>query len=176
MQVTYNFVKPIAGGGLGDCKIGIVELAGTYVTGGVDLGIKEEPLFMFASDGYGATFASGKIKITSAGGSSGGEVVIPEQTVSGVSVQVTGTTVSGVEFTNEQAIQGAVDGSTATIAIGDADVSGSVVVPDLTGSASVTIPSQTVSVTGSSSAQAGEIANGTSVAGLKILFVIKGSY
>jgi len=50
------------------------------------------------------------------------------------------------------------------------------VVPDLTGSASVTIPTQTVSVTGSSSVSAGEIANGTSVAGLKILFVIKGSY
>lgn len=153
MQVTYNFVKPIAGGGLGDCKIGIVELDGTYVTGGVDIGLKDQPLFMVASDGYGATFASGKVKITSAGGSSGGEVVIPEQTV------------SGVEFSNEQAITGTVDSTTATIAIGDADVSGSVV-----------IPSQTVSVTGSSSAQAGEIANGTSVAGLKILFVIKGSY
>ena len=176
MQVTYNFVKPIAGGGLGDCKIGIVELDGTYVTGGVDIGLKEEPLFIMANGGYGATYSSGKIKITQAGGSSGGEVVIPEQTVSGVSVAVSGTTISGVEFTNAQQITGSVATDTATIQIGDADVSGSVVVPDLTGSASVTIPTQTVSVTGSSSSQAGEIANGTSVAGLKILFVIKGSY
>lgn len=52
----------------------------------MDVGLKDEPLFMFASNGYGATFASGKIKITSAGGMSGGEVVIPQQVISNVAV------------------------------------------------------------------------------------------
>lgn len=153
MAFDYTVVKPISGGGLGDCKVGIVELAGDYVTGGIDVGLKEEPIFITATGGYQAVFASGKIKLMTAGGSSGGEVVIPEQVV------------TGVEFTNEQAITGTVDSTTATIAIGDADVSGS-----------VTIPTQTVSVTSASSVDAGEVAQDTDVTGVKVLFIIKGSY
>lgn len=81
MQVTYNFVKPIAGGGLGDCKVGIVEFDGTYASGGVDVGLKEEPMFMIASGGYGASFAEGMIEITS-----GGEEVTDGTSVAGVKV------------------------------------------------------------------------------------------
>ena len=153
MTFDYEYVKPVSGGGLGDCKVGIVELSGDYETGGIDIGIKEEPIFITASGGYQAVFASGKVKLMSAGGSSGGQVVIPEQTV------------TGVAFTNEQAITGTVADTTATIQIGDADVSGSVV-----------IPTQTVEVTGSSQVAGGEVPQDTDVTGVKILFIIKGSY
>ena len=52
MAFDYTVVKPISGGGLGDCKVGIVELAGDYVTGGIDVGLKEEPIFITATGGY----------------------------------------------------------------------------------------------------------------------------
>jgi hypothetical protein len=41
MAFDYEYVKPVSGGGLGDCKVGIVELSGEYATGGIDIGIKE---------------------------------------------------------------------------------------------------------------------------------------
>lgn len=63
MQVTQDFIKPIAGGGLGDCKVGIMELSGTYATNGFDSGLKEEPMFMSVNGATQAVYASGKIKL-----------------------------------------------------------------------------------------------------------------
>lgn len=85
MAFDYTVVKPISGGGLGDCKVGIVELAGDYVTGGIDVGLKEEPIFITATGGYQAVFASGKIKLMTAGGSSSEEVT-QDTDVTGVKV------------------------------------------------------------------------------------------
>lgn len=67
--MDYEFIKPIAGGGLGDCKIGIVEFSGEYTSGGIDIGLKSEPMFMVANMNL-AVFDSStnKIKILSAVG------------------------------------------------------------------------------------------------------------
>lgn len=61
MAFDYEYVKPVSGGGLGDCKVGIVELSGEYATGGIDIGIKEQPIFITATGGYQAVFGEGKI-------------------------------------------------------------------------------------------------------------------
>lgn len=61
MAIDYTIVKPISGGGLGDCKVGIVEITGEYVSGGVDIGLKEQPIFMTADGGFNASFAEGKV-------------------------------------------------------------------------------------------------------------------
>ena len=67
MAVTIVKDVPI-GGGLGNKKVSLIELKGTYATGGVAL-FKEEPTFMIASGGYGLIFdaESKKVKILSAG-------------------------------------------------------------------------------------------------------------
>ena len=137
------------GGGLGNKKVMIAKLSGTYATGGFAL-FKEEPAFAIATGGYAVKFntSTGKTQIMSAGGSSGGQVVIPEQTV------------TGVAFTNADAIAGTVSDTTATIAAGDADVSGDVV-----------IPSQTVDVTGASATAGGEVANNTDLTGVAIFAI-----
>lgn len=55
-DATFEFVKPFSGGGLGDCKIGIIKFdGGTYVADGFKLGLTAEPLMMIA----GADLVSG---------------------------------------------------------------------------------------------------------------------
>lgn len=148
MAVTIKQDVPV-GGGLGNKKVMVATLDGTYATGGFVL-FKEAPLFAIATGGYAVKFnaSTGKTQIMTAGGSSGGQVVIPEQTV------------SGVAFTNAEAITGTVADTTATIAAGDADVSGNVV-----------IPSQTVDVTGASATAGGEVANNTDLTGVAIFAI-----
>lgn len=67
MAFDYNVIKPISGGGFGDCKVGIVELTGDYATGGIDIGIKDQPAFITADGGYVAQFAEGKVILKSDG-------------------------------------------------------------------------------------------------------------
>lgn len=54
--MDYEIIKPISGGGLGDCKVGIYQITGTYQTGGIDIGIKDQPIFMMTDAGYTAEF------------------------------------------------------------------------------------------------------------------------
>ena len=50
--MDYEIIKPIAGGGLGDCKIGIYQLSGTYEAGGIDIGLKDEPMMLLTNAIY----------------------------------------------------------------------------------------------------------------------------
>ena len=149
MAITLKQDLPF-GGGLGNKKVMLVTLDGTYATGGFAL-FKEAPAFAVADSGYIVAFnaSTGKTQIKTAGGSIGGEVVIPEQTV------------SGIEFKNAAAITGTVADTTATIAVEDAVVGGN-----------VTIPTQTVSVTGASASGAGEVPNDTDLTGVKIFAIL----
>lgn len=88
-SATFEYVRPISGGGLGDCKIGIIEFTGDYVVGGFNVGLGGNvPLFAVANNGCGVSFANGKMKFTSPGGGTGGSVVIPAQTVTGDTASV----------------------------------------------------------------------------------------
>lgn len=148
MAVTIKQDVPV-GGGLGNKKVMVATLDGTYVTGGFML-FKEAPLFAIATNGYAVSFnaSTGKTQLIAGAGTSGGTVTIATQTI------------EGVEFTNAAAITGTVEDTTATIAIGDADVSGNVVIPELTGT-----------ISGQSTVAATEIGNGTSVAGVAIFAI-----
>lgn len=148
MAVTLSNTQPV-GGGLGNRKILLTQLSGTYASGGFELFTKQ-PVFAMTNKGFTVAYnpETGKTQIYTDGGSSGGQVVIPEQTI------------SGVQFANGSEITGAVDGSTATIAVGDAKVAGSVVVP-----------SQTVSVSGATYTAGSELAASTSVDGVSIFAI-----
>lgn len=137
------------GGGLGARKVAIITVKGDYATGGFKA-FDKEPAFMIASGGYDAKFntSTGKVQLfTIGGGASGGTVT------------VTGTTITGITFTNAEAITGTVDSTTATIGAGDATVGGSVVVPDLTGT-----------VSGGSGGEGGEVTADTAI-DIKIMAV-----
>lgn len=62
-MVSYENVRPLVGGGLGDCKTGIVEFTGAYATGGVDAGLTQTSIMMLTERGYKAyqVGESGKI-------------------------------------------------------------------------------------------------------------------
>jgi hypothetical protein len=62
-MVSFENVRPSVGGGLGDCKTGIVQFTGAYTTGGVDAGLNQTAIFMITERGYKAyqVGESGKI-------------------------------------------------------------------------------------------------------------------
>lgn len=63
VDAKFDFAKPVSGGGFGDCKVAIVKFdGGKYVVGGFNIGIKEEPLFMFSTDGFRLKFDAGKVQ------------------------------------------------------------------------------------------------------------------
>lgn len=62
-DATFDFVKPVSGGGFGDCKVAVVKFdGGKYKVGGFDLGITDEPLFMFSDSGFRLKFDAGKVE------------------------------------------------------------------------------------------------------------------
>lgn len=66
-DVTYKYVRNPVGGGLGDCKVGIIELdGGNYIEGGIpiDFGV---PIFAISANGNKLDFSTaGKLIITGA--------------------------------------------------------------------------------------------------------------
>lgn len=66
-DVTYKYVRNPVGGGLGDCKVGIVEFdGGNYIAGGIpiDFGV---PIFAISANGNKLDFSTpGKLIIEGA--------------------------------------------------------------------------------------------------------------
>lgn len=156
-SATFEYVRPISGGGLGDCKIGIIEFTGDYVVGGFNVGLGGNvPLFAVANNGCGVSFANGKMKFTSPGGGTGGSVVIPAQTVTGVTATVGDIAVSSATIVEDTYPGETITGVTASVG-------------------GITVPSQTVAVTGEGG-EGGELSAGTVITGMKVMVVVKGGY
>lgn len=79
MAVTIKKDVPF-GGGLGNKKVMIAELSGTYATGGFAL-FKEEPLFAITSTGYTVAVENEKVVLKD-----GGKEVTAATDVSGVKI------------------------------------------------------------------------------------------
>jgi len=180
MAYTYENTVPIAGGGIGNYKVGKFVLDGTYPTGGVSLGITNEPMWIMVQGYHGAWVeATSKIMLTADGGFSGGSVTVPDKTVTGVTAAVGDIVVPDltVAATNAANILGTVDGTTSTIAIGDADVGGTATGSTVAGVTAavgdVVVPGGTYTVTGSSAQAPGEIADGTDITGVAILIITR---
>lgn len=66
-DVTYKYTRHPVGGGLGDCKVGIIELdGGYYISGGIpiDFGV---PIFAISANGNKLDFSTpGKLTIKGA--------------------------------------------------------------------------------------------------------------
>lgn len=156
-NATFEYIRPLAGGGLGDCKIGIIEFKGDYVTGGFNIGIGvNTPIFAAADNGFGVSFGGSKLKLTTLGGGAGGSVIIPEQTITGITASVGDIVVAGADIVEDAYPGETITGVSATV--GD-----------------VVIPSKTISITGGGGA-GGELAGGTDITGVKVIIVVKGGF
>lgn len=59
MAVTYTVPMPLSGGGLGNKKVEIISLLGTYATGGFSIALRQAPAFIAVGGaGYGAAYNS----------------------------------------------------------------------------------------------------------------------
>lgn len=63
-DATYVYAKPFSGGGLGDCKVAIIEFdGGNYIVGGLPIDF-EAPIFACSDKGYALDFSTaGKMGI-----------------------------------------------------------------------------------------------------------------
>ena len=64
-DAVYTYAKPFSGGGLGDCKVAVIEFdGGDYVVGGLPIDF-EVPLFACSDQGYAFDFrTAGKMKLS----------------------------------------------------------------------------------------------------------------
>ena len=156
MAVTVGVARPPVGGGFGDRKTQVLELSGTYVTGGFAVGgLTADPLFMACNAGYGVTFVGGKIKLSGAGGLTGASV-----------------TIGNTDLVGSVAI-GAVDvaGPTAAYTVPEGGVIPAGAIVSENGAAvAVAITGGTFDVTGTIGA-AGELASGSDLTGVKIAII-----
>lgn len=143
MAVTLTNHAPV-GGGLGNRKVLLTQLSGTYATNGFEL-FTSQPLFAMTNKGFTVSFnpSTGKTQIYTDGGSSGGTITIPA---------------NDIVASNADAITGTVSGEACAIAVGGASVSGPA-------------ESKTYNVSGASYTAGAELANNTSVDGVTIFAI-----